>query len=397
MPVAGEVAIIGLGCSKFGENFDKSYFDMMVEAGFEAFADANVEPSDIQGAWLGTAFAFTYHVEGNAGTSVAEPLRLRDIPITRVSNYCATGMDAVRNAANAVAAGECDVALAIGVEKMRDVPPRGSLVAQAYQFGHPLYAKGRTAPGNFALLARRYAHMYNVDIKKYMAKVAVKNHYNGSMSPKAHFQRPITEEQALKAPMIVDPIGLFDACPTTDGCAAVILTKTSLAKQFTNEYVVIKGIGLSVSQGYFGAQFEPDWDFLGFRANQQAAIKAYKQAGITNPRKQIDLAEVHDCFTVTEMIDYEDLFFCERGQAWKMVEDGVTNLDGAFPVNTSGGLKSYGHPIGASGIRMIVNISEQLLGRAGKRQLKNPKVGLAHNLGGPGAVGIVTVVGLPGA
>src|SRR3990170_1837376 len=188
MPVAGEVAIIGLGCSKFGENFDKSYFDMMVEAGFEAFADANVEPSDIQGAWLGTAFAFTYHVEGNAGTSVAEPLRLRDIPITRVSNYCATGMDAVRNAANAVAAGECDVALAIGVEKMRDVPPRGSLVAQAYQFGHPLY-------------------------------------------PKAHFQRPITEEVALKAPMIVDPIGLFDACPTTDGCAAVVLTKTSLAKQ----------------------------------------------------------------------------------------------------------------------------------------------------------------------
>lgn len=393
MGIAGEIAIIGMGKTKFGDNFEKSYFDMVVEAAHGALEDAGLDALDIPAAWLGTCYAYAYTTEGNAGTSLAEPLGLYDLPVTRVANYCATGMDALRNACFAVACGEYDLALVVGAEKMRDVPPRGSLVAQHVEKGHPLYCKGRTAPGMFALVANRYADKYG-DVKEAMAKVSVKNHHNGALNPKAHFQREVTIEQVLRAPMVAEPIGLLDCCPTTDGAAAVIITRAELAKRYTDDFVVIRGIALSASLGYFSAQFQPDWDFLGFRATRVAAQRAYEQAGITQPFDQIDVAEVHDCFTITEIVNYEDLGFCGPGEGVAFISEGVSALDGALPVNTSGGLKSYGHPIGASGVRMVIDVADQILGRAGPRQVKKPiDLGLAHTLGGPGAVSCVVILG----
>lgn len=392
MGIANRVAIIGTGLCKFGENFEKGYTDMLVEACFEAFQDAGIEPKQIQAAWLGTYLPFSWGFEGVAGTAVAEPLNLYPIPVVRVSNYCCTGMEAVRNAALSIAAGEYDVVLAVGVEKMREVPPRGSLVAQHVERGHPLYAKGRTAPGMFALLATRYFEEYGIG-EEYLAKVAVKNHYHGSLNPKAHFQKEITEDMVRKAPRVAEPLGLLDCCPTTDGAAAVILTRTDLAPQFTKDYVVIQGVGTAVTGGYYTAQFDPTFSFTDFRSTREAAAIAYKQAGIQNPMREIDVVQCHDCFTITEIINYEDLGFCEKGKGWQLIRDGITRLGGELPVNTDGGLKACGHPVGASGVRMIAHICDQIRGRAGKMQVKNAHRGLAHTLGGPGSISTVFVLG----
>jgi acetyl-CoA C-acetyltransferase len=392
MGIANRVAIIGTGLCKFGENFEKGYTDMLVEACFEAFQDAGIEPKQIQAAWLGTYLPFSWGFEGVAGTAVAEPLNLYPIPVVRVSNYCCTGMEAVRNAALSIAAGEYDVVLAVGVEKMREVPPRGSLVAQHVERGHPLYAKGRTAPGMFALLATRYFEEYGIG-EEYLAKVAVKNHYHGSLNPKAHFQKEITEDMVRKAPRVAEPLGLLDCCPTTDGAAAVILTRTDLAPQFTKDYVVIQGVGTAVTGGYYTAQFDPTFSFTGFRSTREAAAIAYKQAGIQNPMREIDVVQCHDCFTITEIINYEDLGFCEKGKGWQLIRDGITRLGGELPVNTDGGLKACGHPVGASGVRMIAHICDQIRGRAGKMQVKDAHQGLAHTLGGPGSISTVFVLG----
>jgi acetyl-CoA C-acetyltransferase len=275
---------------------------------------------------------------------------------------------------------------------MRDVEPRGSLVAQHVERGHPLYCKGRTAPGIFGLIATRYREAFG-DPKEAMARVAVKNHYNGARNPKAHFQSEVNLEQVLRAPMVADPIGLLDCCPTTDGAAAVVITSASVARDFRPDPVILRGLGLAVCSGYFSVQFDSGWDLLGFRSTREAAKAAYRQAGIRDPRREIDFAEVHDCFTITELVNYEDLGFCDRGEAPRLIKDGVTALDGALPVNPSGGLKSSGHPIGATGVRQICEIADQLRGRCGARQLRKARTGLAHNLGGPGSLAAVAVLG----
>ena len=392
--LGGKVAIIGSGVIKYGENFHQSLTDMIYEAVTLALADAGVERQRLQAAWLGCYEPMLYGFEGNSGTFVADPLNLFPIPVTRVAAYCATGIEAVRNASLAIASGEYDVALAVGAEKMREVPSRGSLVAQAVNRGHPVLAKGRTAPGMFALLATRYFKEYGAD-EDALSAVAVKNHFHGSLNPKAHFQKEITPEMHRKAPKVAEPLGLFDCCPTTDGAAAVILTRADLARQFTDRYTIIRGIAYAVTAGYWNTQFDPSWSFTSFRATQEAAKAAYRMAGVTNPAKQIKVAECHDCFTITEIVNYEDLGLAEPGAGWRMARDGVTRLGGELPVNTSGGLKSCGHPIGSSGIRMIANVHDQLLERAGKMQVKGANMGLAHNLGGPGAVSAVAVLSQP--
>jgi acetyl-CoA C-acetyltransferase len=303
-------------------------------------------------------------------------------------------MEAVRNAAFGIASGEYKMVLAVGVEKMREVGSRSSLVARHIQETHPVIAKGRTAPGVFAPIATRYFHQYGY-ARETLAKVAVKNHYNGSLNPKAHFRTPITVERVLKAPMVADPLGLFDCCPTTDGAAAVILTTPEIAKDLKKDYILIKGMGLAVTHGYFSMPFQEDNDFLGFESTREAAAMAYRQAGIRNPRKEIDVAEVHDCFTITELVNYEDLGFCGRGEGGRLISEGITSLDGELPVNTSGGLKACGHPVGATGVRMVVDIINQMRGRSGKRQLKKADLGLAHTLGGPGAIACVFLLGRP--
>ncbi|MDR7449795.1 MAG: acetyl-CoA acetyltransferase [Armatimonadota bacterium] len=394
MGLADRVAIIGTGTIKFGENFHQSYSDMVYEAATLALADAGVEPGQIQAGWLGTYEPLLYGYEGNAGTFVGDILGLPPIPITRVAAYCASGMEAVRNAALAVASGEYQLVLVVGAEKMREVPSRGSLVAQAVERGHPLLCKGRTAPGMFALLATRYFREYQVD-ESVLAHVAVKNHYHGSLNPRAHFQKPITPEQHARAPKVAEPLGLFDCCPTTDGAAACVLAPVDWAERRGRPYVRIRGIAFSVAAGYWNTQFDPSWSFTSFRSTREAARAAYRMAGITDPARELDVVECHDCFTITEIINYEDLGLAPPGEGHRLAVEGVTRLGGSLPVNTSGGLKSCGHPVGASGVRMINHIADQLLGRAGAMQVPGARTGLAHTLGGPGAVACVAVLGQP--
>lgn len=380
MSIKDKVAIIGMGCTKFGENWDKSAEDMIIEAAYEAFEDAGIGPDAIDAAWVGTT------TSGVAGSSIANPLKLRDIPITRVENFCATGLDALRNAVYGVACGEFDIALVLGFEKLKDYGGRGLPLARL----HPVITFGRTAPGMFSLACARYFEKYGAT-KETLAKIAVKNHKNGALNPKAHFQREITIEQVMKAPIIAWPLGLLDCCPTTDGAAAAIITRRELAPRFNPDYVLIKAITLTVDSMY--PALRPEHDFLHWPATQVACKKAFEQVGITNPLKQLSLAEVHDCFTITELLIYEDMGLCEKGQAKEMVDAGVFELNGELPVNPDGGLKSFGHPVGASGLRMVYEIYKQLQGKAGKRQIKNVELGLAHNLGGPPQVCAVAIIG----
>lgn len=380
--IKDKVAIIGMGCTKFGENWEWSVEDMVVDAVYEAYADAGVGPEAIEAAWVGTAYS------GAGGSLLGDIIKLHDIPITRVENFCATGMEAFRNACYAVAAGVYDTVLAVGVEKLKD----SGLQGLPDSMPRPVFGVGRTAPGSFALIASRYFAKYGIG-KETLAKIAVKNHRHGALNPKAHFRREITIEQVLKAPIIAWPLGLFDCCPTTDGAAAAIITRQNLAPKVRPDYIPVKALALSVSSMW--PQFRPGFDYLGFSANVTAAQSAYQQAGIKDPLKELDLAEVHDCFTITELIIYEDLGFCPRGEAKRFIDDGVFELSGELPVNTDGGLKSFGHPIGASGLRMIYEVYKQLQGKAGPRQVKNPKLGLAHNLGGTPQVCCITILGLP--
>src|SRR5438128_1281703 len=274
------------------------------------------------------------------------------------------------------AAGAHDVVLVLGAEKLKDRGGRG-----IPRLGHPLLARGNTAPGLFALAANRYMHTFGLG-RETLAKVAVKNHRNGARNEKAHLRMEVSEEQVLKAPIIAWPFGLLDCCPTTDGAAAAIICRADLAKRFRKPPVLVKGAGLAVATGR--PYFDPTFDYLGFRSTQAAARQAYQAAGIT--AEDIDFAEVHDCFTWTEISNIEDLAFCKKGEGGKLVEEGRTALEGDLPVNPSGGLKSFGHPIGASGVRMIYECVTQLRGEAGSRQVKDPELGLAHNVGGPGAV-----------
>lgn len=385
-----QVAIIGVGCTKFGENFSQSWGDLAIEAAFEACGDAKVQLKDIEAAWVGS-FRPWIAGERNTGSPLAEALGFMYKPITLVSNICATGLDTLRNACLAVASGMYDIVLAIGVEKMRDAGSRSLSLANRTD-GHPLIGKGRTAPSFFASCAHRYFHEYGID-RKTLAKVAVKNHHNGTLNSKAHLQREITIDEVLKAPWVAEPLGVFDSTTNSDGAAAAIVTKADLTKNFRSDYILVKGIGLSV--GTERNIFDPEFDFLGFKPTQRAAQMAYQQAGIKSSREEIQIAEVHDCFTITEIINYEDLGFANRGEGWKLIEEGMTTLEGRLPVNTDGGLKAFGHPLGASGLRMVYEIVKQLQEKAEKRQVKNARLGLAHTLGGPGALAAVVVLGRP--
>src|SRR5262249_46873502 len=279
-----QVAVIGVGCTNFGDLFELGYEDLICDAAFQAYADAQIDPQEIEAAYLGTYMPGA--AGGKAAVSLGDALRLYDRPITRVENYCATGTDAFRNACLAVASGTYKIVLVLGAEKLKDRGGRG-----LPRFGHPLLAKGNSAPGLFALAANRYMHTFGVG-RETLAKVAVKNHANGAKNEKAHLRAEITVEQALKAPIIAWPFGLFDCCPTTDGAAAAIVCKPELAKRFRKPPILLKGAALAVETGK--PYFDPTFDYLGFRSTQKAAQAAYTMAGITP--QDIDFAEVHDCF-----------------------------------------------------------------------------------------------------
>ena len=378
--IKDKAAVIGMGCVKFGENWEQSAADMIIEAVYEAYEDARVDPKDIKAAWVGTTQA------GVRGNQLAIPLKLEYIPITRVENACATGTDAFRNACYAVAAGAYDMVLATGVEKIKDTGYSGLETSFARHKAQDTWVDPEAfmgMPAQFALAATRYFYRYKLSYeegKRILAKISVKSHHNGTLSPKAHLHREITVEQAVNAPMIAWPLGLFDCCGVSDGAAAAIVTTPQIAKRFRDDYILVKGLGFSC--GADQAQLQDDYDFTHFEETVTAARLAYQEAGVKQPRQEISLASVHDCFSITELITYEDLGFSPRGKGKEDVDADTFTLQGQLPVNTDGGLKCFGHPVGASGIRMLYEIYKQLQGKAGPRQLKDPKLGLTHNLGG---------------
>jgi acetyl-CoA C-acetyltransferase len=391
--IRDKVAIIGMGCTKFGELWDKSVDDLITDATYEACEDAGVDLKDIEAAWLGTVFS------GHTALSLSSPLKLQYIPVTRVENMCATGTEALRAASYAVASGACNIALAVGAEKLKDTGWTGV---------QPTNVVGRTTmgttgtelelspPAMFALLATGYFHKYKLNPeqgKMLLAKIAVKNHDNGSLNPKAHYQNKLSVEQVLKAPIVAAPLGVLDCCGVSDGAAAAIVTRADMAKNFRENPIYVKSVAISV-----GPSRDPvngNYDFAHVEENRRASQRAYAEAGIRDPRSELSVAEVHDCFTIHEMTIYEDLGWSKKGQAKEDIEAGTFTLKGELPVNTDGGLKCFGHPLGASGLRMQYEVYKQLQEKAGPRQVKNPRLGLTHNLGGTiwGGISCISVSG----
>ncbi len=380
--IKDKVAILGMGCSHFGERWNDSPEDLMLEAFQECIADAGIEKREIQAAWLGVCFD-EINV-GKSALSASLALRLPNISVTRVENFCASGTESFRGAVYAVASGACDIALAMGVEKLKDIGYGGlPEFSTAIGITNSLWFPNITAPGGFALLATAYAARYGIDIqevKKAMAHVSVKSHANGVLNPKAHLRRAVTEEQVLLSPMIAFPLGLFDCCGVSDGAACAIVTTPEIAKSLGKKDVVsVKALQLALSNG---TELCYDWDGASFITTTKASKMAYEEAGIRKPREEISMMEVHDCFSITEVVTMEDLHISERGKAPRDIMDGFFDREGKIPCQIDGGLKCFGHPIGASGLRMLYEMYLQLLGRAGARQLKDPRYGLTHNLGG---------------
>ena len=383
--IKNKVAIVGMGCVRFGEHFDKSIDDMMIDAAYEAYADAGIESKDIQAAWFGNLWS------GHTGQILAAPLKLSYIPVTHTENACATGSEALRGACYAVASGACDIALALGVEKLKDtgfmgLPQTRPNATWSYRLS------SMTAPAGFALMATRYFAKNKLSFeegKKLLAQIAVKNHYNGAISPKAQFQKEISLEMAMKAPMIASPLGLFDCCPVSDGAAAAIVVRADMAKSFRPDPIYVKA--LQICQGPREGFMNPVYDYAHVEETRRAGVAAYAEAGIKDPAREISCAEVHDCFTITELTIMEDLQFSQEGKAPEDVAAGRYSLKGELPVNTDGGLKCFGHPIGATGLRMMYEVYKQLQGKADKRQIKNPTIGLTHNQGGEPGAAVVSV------
>ena len=327
-------------------------------------------------------------------------LRLPYIPVTRVENYCATGTEALRGAVYAVASGAVDIALALGVEKLKDTG-YGGLPQRGRGALNDLFWPNISAPGSFAQLAAAYRAKHGADkgdLKRAMAHISVKSHDNGARNPKAHLRNKITEDDVMRAPMIAEPLGLYDCCGVSDGSACAIVTTPDVARGLgKKDLVAVKALQVAVSNGQ-EVQFD-QWDGSYFATTRVAAARAYREAGITKPREQVSLVDVHDCFSVTELVTMEDLQLSPEGAAIRDVLDGFYDAEGSVPCQIDGGLKCFGHPIGASGLRMVYEMYLQLQGRAGARQLKAPTWGVTHNLGGfPSQnVAAISVIGAYGA
>jgi acetyl-CoA C-acetyltransferase len=389
--IRDKVAIIGMGCTKFGEHWDKSADDMLIESSQAALADAGLVLDDVDAFWLGTMGS------GLSGLTLSRPLKIQHKPVTHVENYCATGSEAFRNACYAVASGAYDIAMAIGVEKLKDSGYSGLVVGAPANDGTSATV---TAPASFSLLAPAYAKKYGVDdqeLKDVLTRIAWKNHKNGALNPRAQFRKEVPKETIACSPIVAGPLGIFDCSGVSDGSAAAIIVRAEDAHKYCENPLYVKA--LSFVAGPASGPIDPSYDYTTFDEVVHSATDAYAQAGITDPIAELAMAEVHDCFTPTELVLMEDLGFAERGMGWKEVLAGTYDLDGELPVNPDGGLKSFGHPIGASGLRMLFECWLQLRGLAGDRQIASIAAGktkaLTHNLGGgPGAcVSFVSVVG----
>ena len=387
--IKDQVAIVGMGCTAFGEHWDRSVDDMLVDACQEAYASGGVQQEDIDAFWLGTMGS------GVSGLTLSRPLQLGYKPVTRLENMCATGSEAIRNACYAVASGAFDMVMAVGVEKLKDSGFSGLTGSRPPSDGTE---STLTAPASFSLLAPAYANKYGVEddvMKDVLTRIAWKNHKNGALNPRAQFRKEVAKETIAGSPLVAGPLGIFDCSGVSDGSAAAIIVRAEDAYKYTDKPLFVKA--LAFTAGPAAGPIDSTYDYTSFREVVASAEDAYTQAGVTNPREEIAMAEVHDCFTPTELVLMEDLGFADRGMAWKEAMNGTFDLDGDLPVNPDGGLKSFGHPIGASGLRMMFECWLQLRNEAPpERQIETDrKLGLTHNLGGaPGAcVSFVSVVG----
>ncbi|MDX6739448.1 acetyl-CoA acetyltransferase [Actinocorallia sp. A-T 12471] len=385
------VAIVAMGCTPFREHWDRSADDLLVDAVTECLDGApGVALDDVEAFWVGTQGS------GMSGQTLAKPLGLRGKPVTRVENYCATGSEAFRNAAFAVASGAYDVVMATGVEKLKDSSFSGLTATWPPSDGTDVEW---TAPGGFSLLAPAYRERYGIteaDLRDALTHIAYKNHANGALNPKAQFRKAVSKEAIARSPRIAGSLSVMDCSGVADGAAAALIVRAEDAHRYTDRPVFLKGMGFVAGPG--DGLTTDGYDFTTFPEVVQATAEAYAQAGVTSPRDQIDLAEVHDCFTPTELVLMEDLGFAERGRAWADVLDGVFDRDGKVAVNPDGGLKSFGHPVGATGLRMFYECFLQLRGEAGERQVPDARLAVAQNLGGqPGScVAFTAVIGNEG-
>jgi acetyl-CoA C-acetyltransferase len=387
--IRDKVAIVGMGCTRFGERFDKSTDDLLIDASHEALESANLDLKQVDAFWLGTLGS------GVSGLTLSRPLKLDYRPVSRNENFCATGSDAFRNACYAVASGAYDVGMAIGVEKLKDTAFSGLAVSGPANDG--TLPTSMSAPALFSLLVPAYQSKYGVtgeQMREVLTRIAWKNHANGALNPRAQYQSEVSKETISAASPIAGTLGVFDCSGVSDGSAAAIIVRAEDALRYTEHPLYVKALAFVAGPGE--GPLSPAYDYTTFREVVRSAEDAYRQAGITDPRSDIAMAEVHDCFTPTELVLMEDLGFCPRGTAWKEVLNGTFDLHGELPVNPDGGLKSFGHPIGASGLRMLFECWLQLRGEAGSRQITNGRnLGLTHNLGGkPGeCVSFVSIIG----
>lgn len=390
--ICDQVAIVGMGCTPFGEHFNKGVDDLLIDATSEAFASTNLTIDDIDAFWLGTMGS------GISGLTLSRPLKIDYKPVTRVENMCATGSEAFRNACYAVASGAFDMVMAIGVEKLKDSGYSGLTIGAPPSDGTE---STMTAPASFSLLAPAYAKKYGVsdiELKDVLTRIAWKNHRNGALNPRAQFRKEVAKETISCSPLIAGPLGIFDCSGVSDGSACAIIVRAADAYKYTDHPIFVKALSFVAGPG--AGPLDSTYDYTSFREVVRSGEDAYAQAGVTDPRAELAMAEVHDCFTPTELVLMEDLGFSDRGMAWKDVLTGTFDLDGELAVNPDGGLKSFGHPIGASGLRMLFEAWLQLRGEAPEaRTIASVKAGknlaMTHNLGGaPGnCVSFVSIVG----
>jgi acetyl-CoA C-acetyltransferase len=382
-----------MGCTRFTENWGAGLDDLMIDAANDAYASAGVHKDDIDAYWFGTAQS------AMSGIPLARALQLQNKPVTRVENYCATGSEALRQASYAVASGAYDLVMVVGAEKVKDTGYQG-----LNAFPIPGDGTGRTltAAAMFSMIVPAYGHKYDVDdatMRSVLTHIAAKNHFNGARNERAQFRKEITAEQIENAPKMAGTLGVFDCAGVADGSASAIVCRAEDAHKYTDKPIYVKALSFVAGNG--SGLIDPSYDYTTFPEIAACAVDAYAQAGVTNAREQVAMAEVHDCFTPTELVLMEDLQFSARGTAWRDVLDGVFDLDGELPVNPDGGLKSFGHPVGASGLRMMFEAFLQLRGEAPADRTihslsEGRKLALTHNLGGyPGEM--VSFISLLGA
>jgi acetyl-CoA C-acetyltransferase len=385
-----DVAIIGAGCTNFGEKWGSSFRDLFVEAGTLALEDAQLSGEKIDALYVGNMSAGRFIEQEHIGALIADyaGLATHHIPSTRVEAACASGGLAFRQAVIAVASGMEDIVVAAGVEKMTDVEPGAStdtLTGAADREWEGFV--GATFPGLYAMIATDYMHRYPLT-REQLAQVPVKNHFNGARNPIAQFQQEITIETVLKSTLVAEPLRLFDCSPITDGAAAVIVAPLERAREFTDTPIRV----LASAQASDTITLHDRRDISTLDASVAAGKRAFGLAKLSH--KDIDLVEVHDCFSIAEICAIEDLGFCKKGEGGRVTAEGETALNGRIPVNTSGGLKACGHPVGATGIKQVYEVVQQLRGEAGKRQIDGATIGMAHNVGGTGATVAVHIMGV---